>query len=173
MTTATGPAERDTSSSGRRLLAGPERRASILAAAAAAFAQLGYAATSMDHVAQRAGVSKVLVYRHFAGKAELYRSVLEATYNEMAAEFEARTGAGEQNGAIAAVLAVARRQPNGVRLFVRHASREHEFAEYVTQLRQGVIEGITPLLAPRATNPADLPWVAELAVTLVWEGVLE
>lgn len=174
MTATTGPTVGDElPRSSRRLLPGPERRASILASAAAAFAQLGYAATSMDDVAERAGISKVLLYRHVEGKAELYRSVLETTYGEMAAEFEARLAAREPNGAIAAVLAVARRQPYGVRLLVRHASREPDFAAYATELRESVIEGITPLLAPRASDPVHLRWVAELAVTMVWEGVLE
>ena len=91
----------------------------------------------------------------------------------MAVEFDRRHGAGETNGAIRAVVVVARRNPAGLRLLVRHASREAEFAEYATELRQRVIEGITELLSPRASDPTNLRWVAELAVTIVWEGVLE
>ena len=151
---------------------GPERRASILVAAAEAFAVLGYAATSMDEVADRAGVSKVLLYRHVASKDELYRSVLEGALEEMALEFDARQGAGEVHGPIRAVLTVARRNPHGVRLLVRHASREADFDDYAAELRQRVIDGITPLLEPAATDPAHLRWVVELAVTVVWEGVL-
>lgn len=155
----------------RRLLPGPERRASIFDAAARAFAQEGYAATSMAEVAQRAGVSKVLLYRHVDSKAALYRGVLEDALEDMGREFDARFGS--ENGAIWAVVTVARRRPDAVRLLVRHASREPEFAAYVTELRSQVVANITPLLAPRSSDPTHLRWAVELAVTLVWEGVLE
>ena len=88
----------------RRLLSGPERYASILSAAAAAFAEEGYAATSMAEVARRAEVSKVLLYRHVASKDELYRAVLGSALDDMAAEFDARRAAGDQHGSIWAVI---------------------------------------------------------------------
>ena len=47
------------------------KREAILSAALAAFLESGYAATSMDTVAGRAGVSKATVYAHFNSKDEL------------------------------------------------------------------------------------------------------
>jgi AcrR family transcriptional regulator len=41
------------------------------------FAQDGYAATSLDAVVARAGVTKGALYHHFDGKRELFRAVLE------------------------------------------------------------------------------------------------
>jgi AcrR family transcriptional regulator len=41
------------------------------------FAQDGYAATSLDAVVARAGVTKGALYHHFDGKHELFRAVLE------------------------------------------------------------------------------------------------
>ena len=52
----------------RRLLARADRAASILRAAARAFARAGYAGTSMDDIATAAGVSKLMLYRHFNSK---------------------------------------------------------------------------------------------------------
>src|SRR3954453_19628082 len=68
----------------RQLLPRDERRAQILVTAARAFAAEGYAATSMDDVAKSAGVTKLIVYRHFASKAELYRAILERAANRLA-----------------------------------------------------------------------------------------
>src|SRR5215467_8269434 len=51
----------------------------ILDGAASVFAKGGYAGTSMEEIAAAAGVSKLLLYRDFAGKRELYQAVLDRT----------------------------------------------------------------------------------------------
>ncbi|MGH3919003.1 MAG: TetR/AcrR family transcriptional regulator [Pseudonocardiaceae bacterium] len=54
-----------------------ERRAQLLAAATDVFVNNGYHATVMDDIAERAGVSKPVLYQHFPGKLELYLALLE------------------------------------------------------------------------------------------------
>jgi len=44
----------------------------------------------MEEVAAASGITKEIVYRHFASKEELYRAVLDATVQTLQAEF-ART----------------------------------------------------------------------------------
>ncbi len=158
----------------RPRLSRQERRESILAAAAAAFAHGGYTETSMEEIASRAGVSKVLLYRHTEGKVELYRAILEDVLATMGSEFDARVTAGEEHGAIRAVLAVARQKPDGVRLLVRRASREAAFAAYAAELRSRVVNDLTPLVSAGIRGDGtEVRWVIEVAVTLVWEGVLD
>lgn len=53
------------------------KRADILTAASALFRAGGYHGTSMDALAQHAGVSKATLYSHFADKAALYRALIE------------------------------------------------------------------------------------------------
>lgn len=53
------------------------RREQLLATAQEAFVDSGYHATSMDEIADRAGVSKPVLYQHFDGKLELYLGLLE------------------------------------------------------------------------------------------------
>jgi AcrR family transcriptional regulator len=60
----------------RRLTAG-ERREGILDAALAVFSQSGYHSSAIDDIAREAGVSKALIYEHFASKQELYADLLE------------------------------------------------------------------------------------------------
>ena len=50
----------------------------IREAATALFLEMGYAATSMDGVAARAGVSKQTIYTHFAGKEALFADLVLA-----------------------------------------------------------------------------------------------
>src|SRR5262245_14005214 len=54
-----------------------DRREVILDAARTAFADTGYHETSLDSVAERAGVSKALLYEHFGSKRELFVAMLE------------------------------------------------------------------------------------------------
>ncbi|WP_299440936.1 TetR/AcrR family transcriptional regulator [uncultured Phycicoccus sp.] len=54
-----------------------ERRAQLLEAAQAVFVQSGYHAAAMDEIAERAGVSKPVLYQHFPGKLDLYLALLD------------------------------------------------------------------------------------------------
>ena len=53
------------------------RRRQLLAAAQEIFVARGYHAAAMDEIADRAGVSKPVLYQHFPGKLELYLALLE------------------------------------------------------------------------------------------------
>ncbi len=55
-----------------------ERPAEITQAALEAFAENGYAATRVDEVAKRAGVSKGLLYLYFKTKEELFKAVIRS-----------------------------------------------------------------------------------------------
>ena len=60
----------------KRRLPAAERRATLVAAASELFADRGYDHASLDELAARAGVTKVIVYRHFASKKDLYLELL-------------------------------------------------------------------------------------------------
>ncbi|MGH3711093.1 MAG: TetR/AcrR family transcriptional regulator [Pseudonocardiaceae bacterium] len=60
-----------------------ERRAQLLAAATDVFVNNGYYATVMDDIAERAGVSKPVLYQHFPSKLELYLALLERHTDEL------------------------------------------------------------------------------------------
>ena len=53
-----------------------ERRGQLLIAASDVFVDRGYHAAGMDEIAERAGVSKPILYQHFSSKLELYLAVL-------------------------------------------------------------------------------------------------
>src|SRR6266700_1771284 len=54
-----------------------ERRRQLLDAALEVFVSQGYHAAAMDDIAERAGVSKPVLYQHFPGKQELYLALLD------------------------------------------------------------------------------------------------
>ncbi|HWV26527.1 MAG TPA: TetR/AcrR family transcriptional regulator [Aeromicrobium sp.] len=55
------------------------RRAQLLDVALEVFVEQGYHAASMDEIADRAGVSKPVLYQHFPGKLDLYLALLESS----------------------------------------------------------------------------------------------
>ena len=54
-----------------------ERRDQLLATASEVFVDRGYHAAGMDEIADRAGVSKPVLYQHFSSKLDLYLAVLQ------------------------------------------------------------------------------------------------
>lgn len=82
--TETVPSQ-DTSKTRGVRLRKDQRRAQLLAAATDVFVTNGYHATAMDEIADRAGVSKPVLYQHFPGKLELYLALLGRHADELVA----------------------------------------------------------------------------------------
>jgi len=59
------------------------RRRQLLGAAREVFVAQGYHAAAMDEIAERAGVSKPVLYQHFPGKLELYLALLDESVAEL------------------------------------------------------------------------------------------
>jgi AcrR family transcriptional regulator len=59
------------------------RRQQLLGAAQEVFVAQGFHAAAMDDIADRAGVSKPVLYQHFPGKRELYLALLEQQVDEL------------------------------------------------------------------------------------------
>ena len=60
-----------------------ERRRQLLDAALELFVARGYHAAAMDEIAERAGVSKPVLYQHFPGKLELYLALLDESVDTL------------------------------------------------------------------------------------------
>jgi len=63
----------------------PARRRQLLGAAREVFVAQGYHAAAMDEIAERAGVSKPVLYQHFPGKLELYLALLDESVDALTA----------------------------------------------------------------------------------------
>jgi AcrR family transcriptional regulator len=67
----------------RKRMPADARRQTILDAALEGFSKRGLDGVSLDDVAERAGISKALIYEHFASKQELYANLLESHASEL------------------------------------------------------------------------------------------
>lgn len=65
-----------------------ERRALLLSASLEVFTAAGYHSASMDEIADRAGVSKPVLYQHFPSKLDLYLAVLDTHIDSLVFEIQ-------------------------------------------------------------------------------------
>jgi AcrR family transcriptional regulator len=77
-----------------RRLSSADRRASIILAARQVFARYGLAGARTQQIAQAAGVSEALLFRHFPSKTHIYRAVLRSVIEDQNQNFR-RIGSAE------------------------------------------------------------------------------
>src|SRR5207247_3126255 len=73
------------------------RRKQLLAAAQEVFVAQGYHGAAMDDIAERAGVSKPVLYQHFPGKLELYLALIDAHTDALVATIRNALAATDDN----------------------------------------------------------------------------
>ena len=154
-----------------RRLPRAERREVILRSAAQLFGRRGYAAASMEDIAAAAGVTKLILYRHFASKADLYRAVLQRVADQLSERVVTRLEADGFGVGARSLLVLAREDSAGFQLFWRHAGRAPELARYAGKLRAKAVSAVRSSLAHRV--PAEfLEWATHAVVGYLVEAVL-
>lgn len=152
-----------------RRLPRAERREQILGSATRAFARAGFANTSLEMIAAEAGVSLVILYRHFDSKADLYRQVLDR------GSARVREFVGEDNFTVAtipALIQAASADPDAFRLLFRYANREPEFRDVVDELRSTSMAITQRHLAARITDTRWRTWAAGLLPSLTTDAIV-
>jgi len=76
-----------------------ERRAQLLTAALEVFTVAGYHSAAMDEIADRARVSKPVLYQHFPSKLDLYLAVLDLHIDSLVFAIQKAIAANRENSA--------------------------------------------------------------------------
>ncbi len=76
-----------------------ERRAQLLVAALEVFTVAGYHSAAMDEIADRANVSKPVLYQHFPSKLDLYLAVLDLHIDSLVFAIQKAIAANRENSA--------------------------------------------------------------------------
>jgi AcrR family transcriptional regulator len=100
----------------------PRQRERLLRAAAAEFAEHGYAGASSESISRRAGMSKATFYAHFANKEECILALFDRAADVIAQEMATATAAAGRNDARARMRA-------GTVAFLRTVAEHPEFAQ--------------------------------------------
>jgi AcrR family transcriptional regulator len=113
----------DTEVSGPEIISSKEhaRRSAVMRAGLEVFTEKGFHLTSMDDIAERAGVSKPILYQHFPSKHELYLGILdervEAIVEQVSSAIEsASTNKGRLEAAISCYFTLVDDADLGYRL---------------------------------------------------------
>lgn len=153
-----------------RRLPRAQRREQILAAATEAFAGGGFAATSLEDIAAQAGITRVILYRHFDSKSELYQAVLDRMCTRLEAHVEDPVG-GFTDASIDGLLQAAAESPAGFRLLFHHALREPEFRERIEKFRADITAAAFLQISAFVPDEALARWAAQLAPVVAIEAI--
>lgn len=154
-----------------RRLPRAQRREQILAAATEAFARSGFAATSLDDIAAEAAVTRVILYRHFESKTDLYQAVLDRMCARLDAHVAEPVG-GFSDASIDGLLDAAVESPSGFRLLFQHALREPEFKERIEKFRADVTAAAYLQISAVVPDKALAGWAAQLAPAVAIESII-
>src|SRR6201985_2978886 len=104
-------------------MTGKERREQLLDIGRRLFAERGFEGTSIEVIAQRAGVSKPVVYEHFGGKEGLYAVVVDREMQSLLTRIGDALTAGHARQlveqAALALLTYVEDETNGFRILTR------------------------------------------------------
>lgn len=129
----------------RQRMPAAARRSQLLEVALARFAAGGYHETSMEEIAEAAGVTKPVLYQHFSSKQELFLELLDTVGRDLLHDVEARAAAEAQphRQVLAGFRAyfdfVCKRTNAFQILFGSGARISDEFAESVTRLEERIV----------------------------------
>jgi AcrR family transcriptional regulator len=125
------------------------RRKQLLAAAQQIFVAHGYHAAAMDDIAERAGVSKPVLYQHFPGKLELYLALLDTHCDAIIAKVRGAMLATPDNkervkGAVRAYFDFMDHESEAFRLvFESDLRNDPQVRERVERVEKGCIVAVT------------------------------
>lgn len=135
-----------------RLPAG-ERREQIIDVAIPVFARRGFHGASMNDVAEAAGVTKPVLYQHFASKQDLYLALIDDVGQRMIAAISKGT-AGATDGKSQTELGfqayfrwVADDRDAFLLLFSTQANRDESATRAIRRITSDAASAIAPLIA--------------------------
>ena len=153
-----------------------DRRAAILEAARSAFADTGYHQTSLDAVAERAGVSKALLYEHFSSKRELFVAMLEMHVHELIERISgavqgAEPGEPRMRAGLEAFFGFVEERRGAWRIMFRNAD-DPDVAVRLDRLRDEVAAAIVQLMNEEAESKGlDFPKLPEVVEMIAQQMV--
>jgi AcrR family transcriptional regulator len=136
----------------RARLPAAERRRQLLDVAVDVFAANGFHATSMDQVAEAAGVTKPVLYQHFRSKRNLYLALLDDVGSRLLEAITKATAAASSPreqviaGFVAYFRFVTDSESAFQLLFGGGARRDQEFADYVRHVEAAIADAVASLI---------------------------
>ena len=158
----------------RTRMTGTQRREQLIEIGRALFAERGYEGASIEEIAQRAQVSKPVVYEHFGGKEGLYAVVVDREMTilmSMVTESLTRNRSRVRvERAALALLTYIEERTEGFRILVRDspmAAEEGTYSSLLNEAMRQVGQLLTGDFSRRGLNPELAPLYAQALVGMV------
>ena len=134
----------------------------------------GYADASMDEIARTSGVTKPVLYDHFASKDALLLAVLEGVRGLLLAKGEEALRAPvsrerQVRAAVAAFLTLAETSPDAIKVLLAAHHGHPQAAAAARAIQAGAVEGIAALL--KRTAPDVPAWALAVEAQFVLNGL--
>lgn len=145
------------SGTARIRLSADQRRASLLAAAAAEFGAHGYGGASLRGIAAAAEITTPVIYDHFESKAELYSALAWQLADDLLAHWSGAAQGGSAEDVLRAVIDAifgwAEANPTGWRVLFADPPGDPDVAATVTAIQDRAAKAVAAAIAEFA--PAD------------------
>ncbi|HVF53352.1 MAG TPA: TetR/AcrR family transcriptional regulator [Actinomycetota bacterium] len=155
-------------------MTGQERRAQLLDIGRSVFAEKGYEAASIEEIAQRARITKPVVYEHFSGKEGLYAVIVDrevrTLLDHIMTALDATGPRAMLEQAAASFLLYIEQQPDGFRILVRDspvASTTGTLASLIGDLATQVEHILVNEFKHRDFDPKLAPLYSQALVGMV------
>ncbi|HSZ37909.1 MAG TPA: TetR/AcrR family transcriptional regulator [Acidimicrobiales bacterium] len=135
-----------------RRLTAEQRRQQLFAVALELFAQRGYRSTTMDDIAERAGVTKPLLYQHFSSKRALYLELVDSIAQNLLTAIRRAVLRAEgprqqvELGFAAYFKLVVNNEPEFRLLYGRDHADDLELGRALRTVEDAIAEAIDPLI---------------------------
>ena len=156
-------------------MTGKQRREQLLEIGRSLFAEKGFDATSVEEIAQRAGVSKPVVYEHFGGKEGLYAVVVDREIQALLASVQGALSSGGSSREIIeraalALLGYVESSTDGFRILVRDSPAGQatgSFASLMSDIASQVEHILAAQFKEHKLDPKAAPMYAQMLVGMI------
>lgn len=130
---------------------GQQSKKNIIEAAREFFSEYGYLGASMSDIATRLNITKAALYYHFAGKAEIFKNVLDEAFAELSQALnqarDEKTPENKLENLIKAYLKFGAKEKNLTQaLVLKLAPHDAKITEHIAFLRGELIKLIEPVI---------------------------
>ena len=158
----------------RKRLTPEQRRARILAAATRIFSKKGYDGASMSDIATAAGITKPVLYDHFASKDALFETLLNSIRDGLLARGReiAQSSAGSEarfRSAVDAFFSFVEAEPDAARILLIVPQGNPVTGKLSREVQRGATAAISQFL--KSYLPTGESWRYEAAGEFLKEGL--
>jgi len=155
----------------QKRLTAVERRNQLIEIGRTVFAERGYEATSVEEIAERAGISKPIVYEHFGGKEGLYAVIvdreMEFVIGEITVAISDGTPRERIEGAALAFLRYVKDRPDGFAVLSRDAPANVGMASLLAEVADRVGQIFATEFKKAGFNTKAAPIYAQALIGMV------